>query len=515
MSTAAINTQSHSGTSSVEVVPGGPVVGSIRPPGSKSLTNRALMCAAMATGDGDAGTSTLTGALVSEDTEVMIDSLGKIGVRVQSSQGGRHLTVQGRQNGVVDDGPAQKLFIANSGTTIRFLTAGLSAMGGRFDLVGVPRMHERPIGDLVDAIAPVLDGTIRAMSPGIHSSRIHSSGTDSSGLNSSAACPPVEIRSRGWTGAPITVAGGVSSQFLSGLMMAAPASRATANGSTQIRVRGELVSRPYVAMTAAVIRAFGGTVTETAGRMVEEGAASEPNDAIDPNDIGDHFDIGGQYRGTNFAIEPDASAASYFWAAAAITGGEVTVEGLSLDALQGDVAFVHVLERMGCTLTAAADALTISGGPLKGVDVDMNAISDTVQTLAVVALFADGPTRVRGVAHNRYKETDRIGDLACELRRLGARVDEHDDGLTIHPLDQNAAVTPVRLRTYHDHRMAMSLALAGLRIPRVQIDDPACTAKTYPDYWADLERLTRRSHWWRGPVVDVDRTVAPLGGVHE
>jgi len=200
------------------------------------------------------------------------------------------------------------------------------------------------------------------------------------------------------------------------------------------------------------------------------------------------------YEGRDYAIEPDASAASYFWASAAIAGGTVRVDGLNRHAMQGDVKFCEVLEQMGCLVEYGNDAISVTGRPMQGVDVNINMISDTVQTLAVVALFAEGPTRVRGVAHNRFKETDRIGDLACELRKLGAHIEEHDDGLTI-----DAASGMLRgnlLTTYHDHRMAMSLSLAGLRIPDVRILDPACTSKTYPEFFADLERLIGRAHRW-------------------
>lgn len=449
---------------SVELTPGGPISGTIRPPGSKSLTNRALICAAMAK-----GRSVLTGALASEDTEVMIEALRSIGVELQVSDGGRTVVIEKPalqvERSKSDTDQPLALFIANSGTSIRFLTAALSALGGRYRLHGVPRMHERPIGDLVSAINDVIDGTIETESPG--------------------GCPPVKIDSRGWSGQDLRVAGSVSSQFLSGLMMAAPiASHPPSHSSTtRIGVVGELVSRPYVDMTAEVMRAFGakvdiGSADPSAGLSLTVDVAKTP------------------YQGTNYAIEPDASAASYFWAAAAITGGAVKVEGLTRHAMQGDVGFCDVLQKMGCDVQYQQDGISVTGRPLRGVDVDMNQISDTVQTLAVVALFAQGPTRVRGVAHNRFKETDRIGDLACELRKLGASVQEHDDGLTIEadPARLQGAV----LSTYHDHRMAMSLALAGLRLNGVRILDPACTSKTYPEYFADMEQLTGRPHRWSG-----------------
>ena len=447
----------------VEVQPGGSVVGSIRPPGSKSLTNRALICAAFAN-----GVSTLTGALRSEDTEVMIEAVRSIGVRVDVSDGGRTLVVDTTDRVKQSaSGPRLDLYIANSGTTVRFLTAALSAAGGHFCLHGVPRMHERPIIDLIEALGPVQSGEVSAQSPG--------------------GCPPVLIESDGWSGDKISVAGSVSSQYLSGLMMAAPiASLTEANDSkTTISVTGELVSLPYIVMTAQVMRSFGAKI-----ELIEDG--------LDDNESLRAIVDSTSYGGIQYDIEPDASAASYFWAAAAITGGDVTVNGLNRNAMQGDVGFVEVLKQMGCDVDYGDDYVRVSGRASRGVDIDMNKISDTVQTLSVVALFADGPTRVRGVAHNRFKETDRIRDLATELRKLGASVDEHEDGMTIHPADDGyrGGYHGATLETYHDHRMAMSLSLAGLRVAGVKILDPACTGKTYPEYFADLENLIGRPHRW-------------------
>ena len=401
----------------------------------------------------------------------MIDALASIGVAVDVRDGGRTLAVAGRGQASsgdskgADEQPLKELFIANSGTSIRFLAAALSAAGGSFRLHGVDRMHQRPIGDLVKAVEPVIDGSILAMSP--------------------EGCPPVEIRSAGWKGREVQVGGSVSSQYLSGLMMAAPIVLANQAepGEVRIVVNGELVSRPYVDMTAEVMRSFGAVV-----ELRDNGLVDDQSLAVEVTGEG--------YRGIEYAIEPDASAASYFWAAAAITGGKITVEGLHQHAMQGDVGFCDVLQKMGCDVQHHSDGITVTGKKLRGVDVDMNAISDTVQTLSVVALFADGPTRVRGVAHNRFKETDRIGDLACELRKLGAQVQEHDDGMTITP-PAETKLHGATLQTYHDHRMAMSLSLAGLRIPGVRILDPSCTSKTYPEFFRDLELLIGRPHHWQ------------------
>jgi 3-phosphoshikimate 1-carboxyvinyltransferase len=430
-----------------------PVRGRIRPPGSKSITNRALVCAALAR-----GTSTLTGALDSEDTRVMIESLGVLAIPVERHDDGRTLVVHGCSGEL--PAPVGVLFVGNSGTTIRFLTA-LCSLGkdGMFELEGVPRMHERPIGDLADALTQ-LGASIQTESPG--------------------RCPPVVIGASGLRGGRATVRGDISSQFLSAVLMAAPYAAA----DVEIVVEGALVSRPYVRMTLRMMESFGGRI-EAAGDFSRF-----------------HIPAPQVYQAREYAIEPDASAASYFWAAAAITGGEVTVDGLAEDSLQGDVEFVRCLARMGCNVAYGPDSITVSGRATRGIDVDMNAISDTVQTLSAVALFAEGPTTIRGVAHIRHKETDRIGDLARELRKFGAAVEEFDDGLRITPAplarsaSESTIVTrsvselpPIEIATYHDHRMAMSLALPGLVRPGVTILDPGCTAKTYPHYFRDLNRL--------------------------
>jgi 3-phosphoshikimate 1-carboxyvinyltransferase len=276
------------------------------------------------------------------------------------------------------------------------------------------------------------------------------------------------MRAAGLAGGKATVRGDISSQFLSGLLLAAP----YAADDVELTVLGELVSQPYVLMTLRLMQDFGVRV---------EAKLDLSGVRIPARQI---------YMGRTYEIEPDASAASYFWAAAAITGGEVRVEGLTWASLQGDVQFVECLEKMGCRITHDASGITVSGRAERGIDVDMNAISDTVQTLAPIALFADGPTTIHGVAHIRHKETDRIGDLARELRKLGATVDELPDGLRVTP-PKNELLHGAEIETYHDHRMAMSLALAGLRIPGVVILNPGCTAKTYPRYFDDLAALVR------------------------
>jgi 3-phosphoshikimate 1-carboxyvinyltransferase len=412
-----------------------PIRATVRPPGSKSITNRALVCAALAD-----GYSKLAGALDSEDTRVMIDGLRRLGIGIEVADAGKTLIVEGAGGEV----PALEadLFCGNSGTTIRFLTALATLGHGAFRLDGVERMRERPIADLLDALNQL--------------------GADVRSENGNG-CPPVIVHANGLPGGNATVRGDISSQFLSALLMAAPAARSR----VELTIQGKLVSQPYVTMTAGVMRAFG----------VDVDASSDLA----------RFDIRAPqaYVACRYVVEPDASAASYFWAAAAITGGEVAVAGLPSASLQGDVALVDCLAQMGCEVRREDGSITVVGRPLRGVDIDMNAISDTAQTLAVVALFADGPTRIRGVAHVRHKETDRIAALAAELRKLGADVIEHDDGLTIEP----AALRPATIETYNDHRMAMSFALAGLRIPGIRINNPQCVEKTYPRFFEDLESL--------------------------
>ncbi|MGD0383006.1 MAG: 3-phosphoshikimate 1-carboxyvinyltransferase [Thermoguttaceae bacterium] len=424
-------------TTAIEIQPAGPIQGSIRPPGSKSLTNRALVCAALARGK-----SMLSGALDSEDTRVMIEALRRLGIAIEHDVKAKTMRISGC-NGRPPATEAN-LFAANSGTTIRFLTA-MTALGrGRFRLDGTPRMRQRPIQDLLDALEQL--GAKAYSEP-------------------RSGCPPVVVQASGLRGGRAEIAGNVSSQFLSGLLMAA----AYADNPVELALSGRLVSQPYVAMTAAVMAAFGVLVqTKPGGFIVPAGQG---------------------YHGRDYEIEPDASAAGYFFAASAITGGKITVEGLSRRSLQGDLAFCDCLEKMGCTVEYGENAITLIGRKLRGIDLDMNAISDTVQTLAAAALFADGPTTISGAAHIRHKETDRIHALATELRKIGAGVEERPDGLRIIPGPLHGA----RIETYNDHRMAMSMALVGLAVPGIVILDPECTAKTYPDFFADLTRISQKA----------------------
>ncbi len=419
-------------TDSIKIFPAGPIDADVRPPGSKSITNRALICSVLAK-----GASVLHGALQSDDTEVMVASLQSLGFQVQADWTKSVIRVQGR-GGVIPADQAD-MNLRNSGTSIRFLTALCCAGQGRFTLDGIERMRQRPIGELANALNQL-----------------------GAQVSCEEGCPPVQIEARGLAGGSAIINCERSSQFLSALLMVLPQMQKF----TVLQVPGALVSQPYVSMTCQVMSQFGVEVTQMAGEY-----------SIDPRHA---------YAGQVYAIEPDASAASYFWAAAAITGGRCRVDGLKLGAVQGDTRFLQVLEEMGCQIIGDETGTAIYGGSLRGIEVDMNDISDTVQTLAAVALFAEGPTTIKGVAHNRFKETDRIGNLAIELRKLGATVDETDDGFVITP----AALRPAEIETYDDHRMAMALSLVGLRQPGVVIRNPSCVSKTYPRFWDDLRAVS-------------------------
>lgn len=426
----------------IEMIPvDHPVTGIAHVPGSKSITNRALLIAGLARGH-----STLTGALFSDDTRYMAEGLNALGIRVIPDAATDRFEIDGG-DGVLPASEAN-LFVGNSGTTARFLTAAIALGKGTYRLDGVPRMRQRPIGPLLQALQQL--------------------GVDARS-EADTGCPPIIVRANGLTGGHATMAGDQSSQFFTGLLLVAP----YANQGLTIEVEGELVSKPYITITAEVMRAF--------GVIAEIEDATWRTFRVSP---------GQRYEGRAYHIEPDASNASYFFAAAALTGGEVRVDGLGTGSTQGDLQFVRVLEQMGAQVTIGEKATTVlgpTGGHLRGGDFDFNVISDTAQTLAAIAPYADGPVTIRGIAHNRLKETDRIADVATELRKLGQVVDEFEDGMTIHP----CPVTPAEIATYDDHRMAMSFALTGLRAPGVKILDPGCTAKTFPDYFSRLKELTR------------------------
>jgi len=417
-----------------EIVPlTGPPDATIPVPGSKSLTNRALLVAALAD-----GRSRLTNALFSDDTAVMVDSLRRLGFQVEVDERAQRMTVGGGGGQI----PATRadLYVGGAGTAARFLTAMVCLGTGEYRIDGVARMHERPIGDLVDALNQL--------------------GASVTATNGSL---PVVVLARGLRGGRATVRGAPSSQFTSALLLSAPYAAA----DVEVVVEGRLVAAPYVEMTLAVMAAFGVEVRREDLRRFWVAA-------------------GQRYRARDYAVEPDASGAAYLFAAAAVTGGRVIVPGLSAASLQGDVRFVDVLEQMGCRIERRADALGVQGGGLlRGVDVDLGAMSDQAVTLAAIAPFAAGPTRIRGVGHIRYQESDRLAAAAAELRRLGQEVEVLEDGLLVIP----RPLRPTVVQTYGDHRMAMAFAVAGLRAPGIAIADPGCVAKTFPDFFDRLERL--------------------------
>ncbi len=404
-------------------------------PGSKSITNRALICAALAT-----GTSELRNASVSDDTALLVNALNLLGVFAK--QAGDLLRVEG-QGGRLS-APKFPIPVGNAGTTFRFLVsvAALATGTTRFELS--PRMSERPLDDLVGALRQL----------GVHVER------DVSGLL-------VSVHGGGLQGGRASLRGDRSSQFLSSLLLSAPHSRK----AVSVEVDGRLASAPYVKMTIAVLRAFGITV------------------AVREADLRQIEVPGGQtFRPIRYTVESDASGASYAFGAAAIVGGEMTVEGFGSNSLQGDAAFPLVLARMGCRITEGPSSMTVERtDALTGVDVDMNAMPDIVPTLAAVALFADQPTRIRNVAHLRFKESNRLETLAEELRTLGAQIDVNDDGLLITPAPLHGGT----LHSHNDHRLAMIFGLIGLKIPEVVTEGAECVTKSYPSYWEELRSITR------------------------
>jgi 3-phosphoshikimate 1-carboxyvinyltransferase len=443
---------------SKKIIPlGNQLNASILLPGSKSITNRALILSACCSGN-----TTLEHALESEDTQIMIDALRNLGVSIKYGgigESDKYQMIVAGVNGKLLTRNAD-IYVGNSGTSIRFLTALLALSGsGEFRLSGKPRMHQRPIGDLVEALQS-LGGNIR--------------------YENNSGFPPLIIGGRNQLDEKVIesgviqiyVSGDVSSQFLSALLMTAPI--ASDKIDVEIIVTENLVSRPYVEMTISMIESFG------------------VKPAIDKNFTSFRFHKGEFYSSPKvYWIEPDASAASYFFAAAAICGGTITIEGLSQNSVQGDIHFVDCLAKMGCSVQFDNDknTTTVSRRPdkqLSGISVDMNSISDTAQTLGVVALFASSATEIKNIEHVRYKETDRIADLATELRRFGATVEERQDGLKIIPPSQ---LHPATVETYDDHRMAMSFAIAGLKIEGVVINDPDCVQKTFPNFFTELKKL--------------------------
>ena len=425
----------------------GPINAVVTVPGSKSITNRALLCAALAV-----GATRLTGVLQADDTDAMLDCVAALGAHVEVDPADPTAVTVTGVGGAWRHGPLS-VNARMSGTTARFIAPSLVLGSGGYTLDATESMRERPMGDLLAAIE-AMGGRVEAREGGRLPLTVLPVLPVPSVLPADGAVhgEPVEL----------LVPGNVSSQFLSGLLLTAPCLPCGA----RIRCEGELVSRPYVDMTIAVMQSFGATVAE-----------SEPGIfVVDPVGYG---------TAGHYAVEPDASAASYPLAAAAITGGTVTIPGLHAGSLQGDLRFASILGDMGADVSVGTESTTVRGRPLRGVTVDMADCSDTAQTLAVVAAFADGPTTVTGIQSSRKKETDRLSAVVAELTRCGVRAVEHLDGFTIYP----GPVQPAVVETYRDHRMAMSFALLGLRSPGVAIADPGCVAKTFPDYFTVFESM--------------------------
>ena len=426
------------------LTPGSAARGVIQLPGSKSISNRMLLLAALA-----GGTTEIRDLLSSDDTQVMLAALQQLGVSWQQQGQTQTYVVTGAAGRF----PSQSadLFMGNAGTAIRPLTAALAAMGGDYTVHGVPRMHERPIGDLVDALNAAGARIDYTGQPGF---------------------PPLHIHTGNLHPRVMQVRGNVSSQFLTALLMASPL--IARDHSLRIEVVGELISKPYIEITLNLMQRFGVVVER------DEWTAFR-------------ISAGQQYRSAGvLPVEGDASSASYFLAAGAIAGGPVRVEGVGKSSIQGDVRFVESLAQMGAQITMGDNWIEArSGGVLKPIDADFNHIPDAAMTIAVAALYADGTSILRNIGSWRVKETDRLSAMAIELRKLGAEVEEGSDYLRVTP---PAVLQPATIDTYDDHRMAMCFSLASLdgaarKGTAVRINDPSCVAKTFPDYFDAFARI--------------------------
>jgi 3-phosphoshikimate 1-carboxyvinyltransferase len=424
----------------LEIIPlTGPLDARVAVPGSKSITNRAMILAAMAQ-----GRSVLDSVLVSDDTRYMTDALRTLGFLVETDEQAHRITVGGR-GGVI---PAHggEIFVGGAGTVMRFIVAMVTLGEGRFRIDGNQRMRQRPIGPQLDAM--------QRLGASVYSERNNN-------------CPPVIVdasRAR-FEGGTTSIDARVSSQFVSAMLMPAPIWKA----GLKLGVIGD-AARPFIDMTLRLMEAWGAHSIVDADQIVVSG--------------------GQWYRAQRFVVEPDASSASYFAAAAALLGGTVRIEGLASNSVQGDIGFLGVLQRMGARVTWHPDCVEVAGtGQLTGVDVAMNSMPDMVPTLAAIAPFASSLTKIRNVAFIRHHESDRIRALATELRRIGADVNETEDGLEIRP----STMHPAPIETYDDHRIAMSFAVLGLKLPGLKIKHPGCVAKTFPDFFDRLAALGAKS----------------------
>ena len=415
------------------------ISGSITLPGSKSLSNRVLLLAMLSEGE-----TLIENLLDSDDVRRMVDALAKLKISYEEDRPNKKIRVRG----VVGRIPVveAKLFLGNAGTAIRPLTAALTLGHGRFVLDGIERMRERPIQDLLEGLNQL----------GAHVRSIYNTG-----------CPPVEIIADGLLGGVTELSGAISSQYLSAILLTSP----YAKTPVEIRIRDHLVSIPYVEMTIRLMSRFG--VNVVVSEDFRNFYIKAPQNYQSPE---------------TYFVEGDASSASYFLAGAAITGGSVTVVGCGTESLQGDAQFAKVLEMMGAEVGWQANKITVQGsGNLKGIDVDMNEMPDAAMTLAVTALFAKGTTAIRNIYNWRLKETERLKAVSCELKKLGASVDEGEDYLIIAPPRE---LMPAEISTYDDHRMAMAFSLAACGEVPITILNPTCVNKTFPDYFNQLSKLT-------------------------
>ncbi len=406
-------------------------------PGSKSITQRALVIAALAKGE-----STLSSALDSDDTKLLRNGLRQFGVEILDST--QTWTIQGTEGKLKP--PVDEIYMGNNGTGIRFLISMAALANGTTILTGSKRMEERPAAPLLNALVEL----------GVTAFSIQETG-----------CPPVRITSSGLRGGPVHLSASISSQFLSSLLLTAP----YASGPVSIFLDGPLVSRPYVDITIKVMEAFGVRVDESSNSF------TVPNVS---------------YIGRHFEIEADASSASYFLAAAAVTGKAVRIKNLPPNPIQGDAYFADILAKMGCSVERGDNGTLVQGpegGRLKALDIDMGKWPDIVPTLAVVAAFAEGETKITNVAHLRVKETDRIKAVVTELNRIGVQARELEDGLVVK--GPNQPLKPIVINTYDDHRIAMSFAVAGLRMDGLNFDDKSVVTKSFPDFWQRWERLQK------------------------
>jgi 3-phosphoshikimate 1-carboxyvinyltransferase len=412
-----------------------PVDATVEIPGSKSITNRALLVTALAQGD-----SILENALFSDDSDYFAKCLEQLGIPITLNPNLAQIQVAGKGGEI----PAKQadLFVGLAGTAARFISAFVALGNGEYRLDGVPRMRERPMGDLLNVL----------QTSGI-----------TVNFEENLGFMPYTIYGGQFSGGDFRLKANQTSQQLSALLMIAP----YAQQDTIIEVEGTLVSQSYVKMTCRLMADFGVEVIQIGENQFQ-------------------IKAGQRYQARHYTIEPDASNASYFFAAAAVTGGRVRVKHLTKQSCQGDILWLNVLEQMGCQIDDSDDYTQVTGSEqLQGIDIDMNDISDLVQTLGAIAPFATSPVTIRNVEHIRYKETDRIHAVVTELRRLGVKVEEFADGLKIEP----GPITPAAIETYHDHRMAMAFAVTGLKIPGIVIKDPGCTAKTFPDYFTRFFKM--------------------------